>query len=62
MVAITTLGLLTAVFVSSNAQDKPSQPTNPRLMEKKILDEILGSKSYDPRIRPSGHNSTGEWR
>ena len=35
---------------------------NTREVEKKILDDILGSKAYDPRIRPSGHNSTGKFR
>ncbi len=31
-------------------------------MEKKVLlDEILGPKVYDPRIRPAGENGTGDW-
>jgi hypothetical protein len=28
-------------------------------VEKKVLDEILGPKVYDPRIRPAGENGTG---
>ena len=61
MVVISTLVFLTAVFVYTTAQDTPSQPTNARQVEKKILDDILGSEAYDPRIRPSGTNSTGEF-
>ncbi len=26
-----------------------------------MLDEILGPKVYDPRIRPAGENGTGDW-
>jgi len=32
---------------------------NYREEEKKILDSILGKDIYDNRIRPSGHNGTG---
>ena len=60
MVVVSTLVLLTAVSVYTSAQDTPSQPENARQMEKKILDDILGAESYDPRIRPSGINSTGD--
>ena len=41
------------------ARDVQPASTNPRQMEKKILDDILSSKAYDPRIRPPGVNSTG---
>ena len=27
----------------------------------KILDDVLGPKVYDPRIRPAGENSTGDY-
>ena len=47
MVMILILAIITAVRA------------NTREVEKKILDDVLGSKAYDPRIRPSGHNSTG---
>ena len=60
MVVISILVFLTAVSVYTTAQDTPSQPTNARQVEKKILDDILGSEAYDPRIRPSGTNSTGD--
>ena len=30
---------------------------NMRLVEKKIIDDILGSKAYDSRIRPAGQDS-----
>ena len=30
---------------------------NMRLVEKKIIDDILGSKAYDSRIRPQGQDS-----
>ena len=36
-----------------------NKPKLGRQVEKKILDDILGSRAYDPRIRPSGTNSTG---
>ena len=36
----------------------PVEP-NYRQIEKQILDDVLGPKVYDPRIRPAGQNSTG---
>ena len=39
-------------------RDSRKPPATGRQVEKKILDDILGSKAYDPRIRPSGTNST----
>ena len=30
---------------------------NMRLVEKKLIDDILGSKAYDSRIRPPGQDS-----
>merc|ERR1711936_230359 len=38
------------------------RPSNPRQLEKLILDNILGSKAYDPRMRPAGVNSTAKLR
>ena len=32
---------------------------NYRQVEKKILDEILGAKVYDTRLRPQGHGEEG---
>ena len=36
----------------------PEEP-NYRQIEKQILDDVLGPKVYDPRIRPAGQNTTG---
>jgi hypothetical protein len=38
---------------------KEPKETNYRQIEKQILDDILGPKVYDPRIRPAGENTTG---
>jgi len=37
---------------------KQPKETNYRQIEKDILDEVMGPKVYDPRIRPAGQNST----
>lgn len=37
---------------------RPKEEVNYRQVEKKVLDEILGPKVYDPRIRPAGENGT----
>ena len=39
---------------------KKPKETNYRQIEKQILDDVLGPKVYDARIRPAGENSTGE--
>ena len=42
----------------SEAKDTTEKGGTGRQVEKKILDDILGSKAYDPRIRPPGSQST----
>merc|ERR1719233_628042 len=37
---------------------KKPKETNYRQIEKQILDDVLGPKVYDPRIRPAGINTT----
>ena len=39
------------------ANKGPSLAGHGRWMEKAILDDILGSRAYDPRIRPAGAQS-----
>ena len=53
--------LLNTFTAPTAAQDYSAPPENARQMEKKILDDILGSNTYDARIRPSGTNSTGKF-
>ena len=48
---------------SSYQYHRPPRPrsrvVNYRQVEKKILDEILGAKVYDTRLRPQGHGEEG---
>ena len=43
---------------SDNRSVRGREVINYRQVEKKILDEILGKKVYDTRLRPPGHNNS----
>jgi len=43
-----------------NRRYRPKEEVNYRQVEKKILDEIMGPKVYDSRIRPAGINGSEE--
>ncbi len=57
LVFLCILHLVTVPGSEAKKGERLSKPGHGRRMEKAILDDILGSKAYDPRIRPPGAES-----